>query len=485
MRLSLERQPVMWAIIASACGIVIALQPPTLTGTVVGGLALLACLVVTPYAALVLLLVIAPLRTLIATESPLQLPLDVGQLSLIALIALWAGESLVNRRKLPRLRWTPVYLPVIGFFAAASLSAFGAVSMSAWLNEWLKWAQILVVIALVVDLGQRRGGRDWLVFALVLAGAANALIGIYQYFGGSGALHLLVDGDHFRAFGTFGQPNPFGGFMGLLAPLALTAALGYAARLWAGWRGRRTIAPINALALAFYGAAGGVMAAGIYMSYSRGAWLAFAAALAVMAFALPRKTRTGAALIGVGAAAFALLWSSGRLPASIVDRLSSFTQETLAISDVRGVTITPENYAVIERLAHWQAAVNMATARPLTGVGFGGYEAAYADFSLMNWEMALGHAHNYYLNVFAETGIIGLASYLALWSLVIWMTWRARHHPDTLARLSAVGLLGTWTYLAVHSFTDNLWVNNVFIHVGVMFGVLALLHREVRSTVKF
>jgi hypothetical protein len=57
------------------------------------------------------------------------------------------------------------------------------------------------------------------------------------------------------------------------------------------------------------------------------------------------------------------------------------------------------------------------------------------------------------------------------------LTWRARRHPDPLARLIAVGLFGTWTYLAVHSLTDNLYVNNLFLHLGVLLGVLALLHR--------
>jgi len=480
---TLPLHKISWAVLAVIAGLVIAVQPTALSIAGIALVALVLSIVITPYAALTLMLVIAPLRTLIATEAPIQLPLDIGQISLIVFIGVWAGESLVNRRRLPRIRWTPVYLPVIGFFAAASLSAFTALSMSAWLNEWLKWAQILILIALIFDLGKRNQGREWIVFALTLAGVANALIGIYEFFGGSGTLHLLVNGDNFRAFGTFGQPNPFGGFMGLIAPLALMSALGYAIRGWTKWRKQLTLTLADLAPILYYGAAFVLMAAGVYMSYSRGAWLAFVASLAVMVFALPRQTRYGLGLIGVGAVVFALLWSSGRLPASIVERLNSFTQETFAVTDVRGVTITPANYAVIERLAHWQAAVNMATANPYIGVGFGNYEAAYPNpaYSLMNWEMALGHAHNYYLNVLAETGIIGLATYLALWVVVMVLTWRARRHPDMLARFTAVGLLGIWIYLAVHSLTDNLWVNNVFIHMGVMLGVLALLHNEIED----
>ncbi len=92
-----------------------AVIPAPVAGVGIGAALLVACVVITPYAALLLLLVFAPLRTLIATEAPLHLPLDIGQLSLILLIGVWTAEALVNRRRLPRIRWTPVYLPVLGF----------------------------------------------------------------------------------------------------------------------------------------------------------------------------------------------------------------------------------------------------------------------------------------------------------------------------------------------------------------------------------
>ncbi len=71
-------------------------------------------------------------------------------------------------------------------------------------------------------------------------------------------------------------------------------------------------------------------------------------------------------------------------------------------------------FSVIERLTHWQAAVRMAETQPWLGVGFGNYAAAYPDFRLLLWENALGHAHNYYLNVAAEIGAIGLLAYLGM-----------------------------------------------------------------------
>lgn len=465
----------LWTATAAALAGMLALLPLEWAALCLFLLGIGVAIAIAPAAALALMLIVAPLRTLIATEAPGALPVDIGQLALALTLGAWGAASIARARSF-RLVWTPLYLPLLIFIAITGLSAFSAWSLTAWLSEWLKWIQIGLLIAVCLSLS-----RDWrgLVFALTAAGAINAVVGIYQYFGGSGALHLLIDGVHFRAFGTFGQPNPFGGFMGLLAPVALMAALGCAVRFT-----RRPRIESGVLVL-FYASAGGLMAAALFMSYSRGAWLAFVASAAAMVFALPRKTWVGFALVGAGAIAGAVLLLSGRVPASIVDRINSITQETLSISDVRGVDVTPENYANIERLAHWQAAVNMATAYPLLGVGFGNYEVAYPAFRLLYWEFPLGHAHNYYLNVLGEAGMMGLLAYIAAWSGVILLIWRARRHPDPFARCVVIGVLGTWVYLAVHSMTDNLYVNNVFLHLGVVLGLVAVLHRQTGMPVRW
>lgn len=472
-RYAFDAQTPLWLVLALVVAVLAATQPISLTFAALALAALAISGIMTPLGTLAALLILAPLRSLVETTIPGTLPLDIGQLGLLAVIGFWLVDALGKRRTLPRFIWTPVYIPLVLFVAATGLTAFSALSLSAWFSEWLKWVSMLVMVAICLDLGK----WEWLVFGLVLSGVANAVIGIYEYFGGSGALHLLIDSSHFRAFGTFGQPNPFGGFMGLVAPIAAMAALGYARRLWKIRREQKRL-PVGLLTTAaFYTLAAAVLIAGAFMSWSRGAWLGVAASFGMMLVALPRKWWHSVLPLVLMAALVGLLWVGGRLPASIVSRIESVTDEITSFQDVRAVDVTPENYANVERLAHWQAALNMAQANPFLGVGFGNYEIAYPSYNLLYWRLALGHAHNYYLNVFAETGMIGLASYITLWGSVMLLTWRARRQPDPLARLIVVGLLGTWTYLAVHSLTDNLYVNNLFLHLGVMLGILAVLQR--------
>lgn len=471
----------IWVAAAGIIGLIIATQPipVVFTGGAVIILALLAA--ITPLAALTALLILAPLRTLIATEAAIQLPLDIGQMALAVFLGVWIMYRTARGQQLLRFQWTPIAGVILVFIALTALSAFSATSLGAWLNEWLKWVQILLLIVLVHEIANGQRWR-WLIFGLVLAGVANALVGLYQFFGGSGALHLVINDRFFRAFGTFGQPNPFGGFMGLLAPVAVMAAFGSGWQARIHWRMTRRLPGAGLMSLTlFYAAAAILIVIGIGISWSRGAWLAFAASLGVVALALPHQTWKGLLIAGIAVGVIGLLWLADVLPTSVVDRITSSTQEFLAFEDMRGVDITPENYAVVERLAHWQAALNMFQAHPWLGVGFGNYEVVYPQYRLINWNEPLGHAHNYYLNLLAETGIIGLLGYGKVWLVIMWANWRAKRHPDRFARCVVVGLLGAWTYLGVHSFFDNLYVNNLFLHLGLMLGVLAILYNQTRT----
>lgn len=471
------------AIGSTALGLAIAVVPIPV-GIMIGFITtvvVLSC--ITPIAGLAVLLILAPLRTLIATESSFQLPLDIGQITLIAVLIVYFLSRVASRRRILPDTWTTVATPLILFIIVAGLSVFYAVSLSAWLNEWLKWLQILALSIWVYEVA--RGNRwHWILLALVISGAANALIGAYQFFGGSGALHLLIGDRFFRAFGTFGQPNPFGGFMGLLLPISTLMTFGYLQRFLSAPSISSSDRLRDGGLAVIYALASLIMLVAIGMSWSRGAWLGLAGAVGVVALTLPRQRLWGLLLVGGIFVAFIAGWYLDLIPSSLIQRLSSSTQELFAFEDVRGIDITPDNYAVAERLAHWQAALNMATDQPFLGVGFGNYEIVYSQYRLINWSEALGHAHNYYLNLFAELGIIGLLVYGKAWLLIIWLNWRSIYHPDDVARFAAVGMLGTWTYLHIHSLFDNLYVNNVFIHLGVLLGVLAVLNDQLRRNVK-
>src|SRR5258708_21807949 len=132
---------------------------------------------------------------------------------------------------------------------------------------------MLVIAALVVSL-MEPGNLGWIVAALIASGVVQALIGIYEFRGGSGAPSLwILDFHYFRAFGTFGQPNPFGAFMGLTLALALGATYGCLSELWTQFRAAHQIPRDVLMWAALYGAGAALLAVGLVVSWSRGAWM--------------------------------------------------------------------------------------------------------------------------------------------------------------------------------------------------------------------
>jgi O-antigen ligase len=466
-----------------------------------------------PFVGLGVALFLGPLKAYLSAEVP-RIPPQIGHAFIALALASWIMRGL-SRRDL-RIGHSPLLLPLLGFLGVALLSLCDAIGLTSYgIPELIKWVQILLLFTFVGEhlsagavslpwrskpdrhpsgrkaqtgcvLGRLRG----LVIVLLAVGLFQAGVGIWQFgLRGEGPEHFaILGGDFFRAYGTFEQPNPYAGYLGLTAALALGIVAEATRNGWAEWYTRRlrgegasrpsthpsvcqsTRLPMYVLG----GGAAGAMLFSIGASWSRGAWIGFAAAVLAITAALPRRSIWGIVLVGALIIGGAALYASGWLPVSFTARLTSFVQD-IRFEDVRGIPINDANYAVIERLAHWQAALSMLRHDLWTGIGFGCYEAAYPSFALINWPIALGHAHNYYLNLAAETGLIGLTGYLFLWGIVFWHTWRVTRRACGLARGLGIGLLGAWTHLSVHHLLDNLYVNNVHLHIGVMLGLLAFL----------
>ena len=401
-----------------------------------------------------------------------ELP-SVPPLIAMPMLALTLGAWLMRgaARRDIRLHTPSLLFPLLLFIGAAALSLWDAIEMAVYgAPELIKWLQILALFWLVVDHIQGRR-LPWLAGGLLLIGTFQALVGLWQFgLRGTGPDHYAILGGRFyRAYGTFEQPNPYAGFLGLVFPLGA----GMTAEMVRAEIGR--LKRPSALFLLLC-AATGLLGAALLASWSRGAWLGAGAAAVVMLIALPRRTWVGLLLVALLLAGALGLERAGMLPASLSARLTGFTQYA-RFQDVRGAGINDANYAVVERLAHWQAALEMWRANFWNGVGIGDYEPAYPAYRLLNWPIALGHAHNYYLNIAAETGLIGLSAYLLLWGTVFWQGWRASRRLSGWRRGLALGLMGAFTHLSVHHLFDNLYVNNVHLVIGTMLGMVALLNR--------
>jgi O-antigen ligase len=142
------------------------------------------------------------------------------------------------------------------------------------------------------------------------------------------------------------------------------------------------------------------------------------------------------------------------------------------------VDLNSENWSVVERMAHWQAAWDMFLDHPWLGIGPGNYSTAYEQYFLPGWLEPLGHAHNYYLNLAAELGLLGLSAYLFVLALAIRAAIRGLRATDPFWRTVALGTLGSLVAIALHSAFDNLYVHGVSVQIGALFALVQLASRR-------
>jgi O-antigen ligase len=139
-----------------------------------------------------------------------------------------------------------------------------------------------------------------------------------------------------------------------------------------------------------------IMLGGLIASYTRGAWLGFAAGVLAL---LPASRRGRLILVG-GLAALVLGLLAG--PPGLRDRF-------LSMGD-------PEEATVKERRYMWESALMMARVRPWLGFGPGGVKREYRAFAREEAvKKRTGHVHNTPLQILVERGVIGLAAWLWIW----------------------------------------------------------------------
>jgi O-antigen ligase len=446
------------ALLASA--VLIGLLPPAASGMLVAASGLALAVLIRPWLGLPVLAVVAPFAAL--RPLPISgLPLDGADLTLALVLVAWLAQGVAQRRIV--VPHPPLVWPMLALLAALALALVGAQSYREGLPELLKWAQVLALyLAVTALLPLQRAG--WLIGALLLAATAQALLGLFQFLTQTGPEPFVLLGRFMRAYGAFGQPNPYAGYLGLAAPLAISLAL------WA-WTGQPRAAMNLRLALP---AAAAVISLGLLVSWSRGAWLAFGAAVAVVILAHTRRAAPAVmALAGLAALALAVFGVADLLPAALVGRLADL-REYVGLVDVARTEVTDANFSVLERIAHWQAALGMWRDHLWLGVGAGNYAVAYPGYALPRWYEALGHAHNVYLNFAAEAGLLGLLAYLWLWLASLWQAGRTAASQQHLAAAVGAGVLGALVHATVHNLFDNLWVQHIYLTLALLLGLLAV-----------
>lgn len=386
-------------------------------------------------------------------------------------------------------------LPFVALIAWMFVTTHVARDLGAASSDLFRWmiALFAFLAALQVLVGASERTVTAVILAIAIAGSFEAGFGTALGLLGLGPESFMIEESFSRAYGTFGRPNTFAGYLEMAAFPVLWFGIYRLRRLpeavrayrvdrnkgFAASAGRRRDLVVSTFVTAIFLGSAAIMLGGILISFSRGAWIGVAAGIAVtVLIAIRRYWRIVVPAVPV-TVLVALVSLVLLAPETLTDRLGSIAEEARPF-DAASITITPDNFAVVERMAHWQAGWRMFEDHPVTGVGTGNFNANYPDYYVREtFRFSQGHAHNFYIHMLAENGIVGLAIYLTLILSFFFVALRvAIATADRLTWALALGALGTMTAVYVHNLFENLHVLNLGIQLSVSWALSIAAHHR-------
>jgi hypothetical protein len=104
--------------------------------------------------------------------------------------------------------------------------------------------------------------------------------------------------------------------------------------------------------------------------------------------------------------------------------------------------IATDQYSYSTRLAAWQIVLEISKINPLTGLGFGNYRWYTPLFPIMGYSISF-NSHSQYVDMIAQTGLVGLACFTWIFWTVGKLGWSLRNRvPEGFAMAYLVGAIG-------------------------------------------
>lgn len=333
----------------------------------------------------------------------------IFELMVVVLVLLWASKAIIEKRL--EIRFTPAALPLGAFVLlglAQSIALTGSAGQTSSLSmdvEATRGAVVVIFFLFVCFLiaanfftspeRLRTLANLLIVFGLVLA-----VFALIQHLTWEGRLFWFRPAPRAGTGtgGPFVNRNHFAGYMEMLIPMAVALALSRAGR---------------SEARLFYGFAAAIMGIAEAASLSRGGIVSLTAALLFVAAVRMRISRRSGSEV-----------SQSRFSLPGYPALFMFL---IVAAIIAGIFWVGADSGLAERLANsqgdlnrtpiWAGTLRMFSAHPILGVGIGAFQTVYPIYAHDDGSSLMQFAHNDYLQVLSDGGVVGGA--LALWYIIV------------------------------------------------------------------
>jgi O-antigen ligase len=344
------------------------------------------------------------------------------EIGALGIFLLWALKRL-NSREI-KLSPNALYLPTAMFLALilAQIGLRTSAYLYATRYEALRYISYGIVLLIAAECVRTTETRKRFALVMTVFGALYAFFALVQDLTSNGRIFWLrTVRFHGGMFGTYVNRDHYAGLMEMLLPIPLTLSLSHLLRAE-----KRILVGFCAV----------LMASTIFLCGSRGGMVAFVlemVLLAILTFGESRRLPAVVAyvLLCVSTVGFIFLSSNGQGLARIGD-LSAGIRPQIVKDGLR-----------------------MFTDRPVLGWGLATFPTVYPRYRSFYTNLSVNEAHNDYVQLLVETGVLGFA--LMVWFLV--QVYRRgfshlQHWQNGWDRAISVSALTACTGILVHSLVD-------------------------------
>ena len=433
--------------------------------------------------ALVLLVFYLPFQLAFNVASGFDLA--SGRVFILLFFMVWIFRSLKNKKLEIDLSLETLLLVLFLFFAVLSLGQ--SFEMDRALRKILVFLSVFPLYFVLTSFAGRKDYAPKIVKALLAGGLIISLAGMLQFFaqflfginplfnffakiiapvfyGNTFATEVVANPSWLvnvggttllRAFAIFSDPHIFSFYLGLIVPIAFSIAMLSKEDLKkAGIEVNKNFVYLTFLLLTL----------SELLTFSRGGYLGMAAGFSTLIILFwKRFTRMQRKIL------FSLL-SLGIIFVTFIS--SSILTRFLSSFDLA-------EGSNMERMKNWRQGIDTFSDNLLLGVGIGNYSFYLNPTTAYRTPI---YAHNLYLDLGAELGIVALLTWVSLIGVTIYELYVAsRRTQDRMLSYLSLGLIGSLVWYSVHSFFDtSIYAPNILSIFVVIFSLAVLVIRCVK-----